>query len=223
MKVVHAWRNYIFFCITFLFSTFGYEFMFFVMTVHIYDLTQSVINVSIFTVINYLPKLFSPYLGLITDRFNKENIFSVVSVLIGLLVFILSFVPNILVIYVVWFFISVLLTLIVNTRSTLMADVISKERYSLGNTVTLVLSNSSRIIAPLIGGVIIILLDIKALLIFTAVIYLLTAIFSRFLELGNQSKTKGNIVVTKNGTIRETLNYISENRLILFLAILGCL
>lgn len=71
--------------------------------------------------------LFSPYLGVITDRFNKKNIFSIVTILIAILVLIISFTPSIIVIYLLWFLISVLLTLIVIIRSTLMADIISNK------------------------------------------------------------------------------------------------
>ena len=226
MKISAVWRNFVFFCLTFLFSAFGYEFMFFVMTVHIYDLSQSVLNVSIFMVLSYIPKLFSPYLGAITDKFNKKNVFSIVTPLISLLVLILSFTSNIIVIYFIWFLISILLTLVVNIRSTLMSDVISNEKYSLGNTTTLVLANTARLIAPLIGGSIVVILNIQILLIFTAIIYIFTALFSCFIKLdGNvNSKAKNtDTASSSHSTIKEIVNYILKNPSLLFLTILGCL
>lgn len=223
MKIVSVWRNFIFFCLTFLFSAFGFEFIFFVMTVHIYELSQSVLNVSIFTVVNYIPKLFSPYLGTITDRFNKENIFSIVTMLIVALILVLSSTSSMTVIYCVWFLISVLSTFIVNIRATLMADVISNEKYSLGNTITLILSNSAKLLAPLIGGLIAAILNIKILLVFTAIIYIFTALFSKFIKLSNNVNNQIKDTTTPFATIKESLTYISQNPIILFLAILGCL
>lgn len=221
MKITSVWRNFVLFCLTFLFSAFGFEFMFFVMTVHIYDLSKSVLNVSIFTVVNYIPKLFSPFLGTITDRFKKENTFSVVTILISVLIFLLGSTSNITVIYFIWFLISVLLTLMINIRSTLMADVLSNEKYSLGNTITLVVSNSARLLAPLIGGFITIILNTRALLTFTALIYLLTSLFSKFIKLNRNVRDNDSDRKT-SGAIKEVINYIINNRVLLFLAILGC-
>lgn len=223
MKITSKLINLILFCLTFLFSAFGFEFMFFVMTVHIYDLNKNVLNVSIFIVLNYIPKLFSPYLGIVTDKFNKEKIFCVVTSLIAFLVLILSFTSNMTVIYIIWFFISVLLALMINIRATLMADVLSNESYSLGNTLTLVLSNSARLLAPLIGGFITIILSIKILLIFTAIVYFLTALFSQFIKLGNNINNNTAERKTSLGAIKEVLQYIWENPILLFLATLGCL
>lgn len=59
---------------------FGYEFMVFVMTVHIYDLTGSAMNVGLFTALTFLPRLFSPYYGSIADRYPRGRIFSVAAI-----------------------------------------------------------------------------------------------------------------------------------------------
>ncbi len=63
MKIHQGNRNVVIFGLAFLLSAFGYEFMVFVMTVHIYDLTGSAMNVGLFTALTFLPRLFSPYYG----------------------------------------------------------------------------------------------------------------------------------------------------------------
>jgi len=63
--------NAVTFGLAFLLSAFGYEFMVFVMTVHIYDLTGSAMNVGLFTALTFLPRLFSPYCGSLADRYPR--------------------------------------------------------------------------------------------------------------------------------------------------------
>lgn len=87
----------------------------------------------------------------------------------------------------------------------------------------MVLSNSARLLAPLLGGFIAVIISFKILLIFIATIYILTALFSQFIKL---SKNINNHIIdtaTRSGTIKEILNYISKKPIILFLTILGCL
>jgi hypothetical protein len=50
-------HNVIVFCITHLFSAFGYEFIFFIMTVHVYDISKSPLNVGIFTALTHFHEL----------------------------------------------------------------------------------------------------------------------------------------------------------------------
>ena len=60
-------RNVVIFALAYLLSAFGYEFMVFVMTVHIYVLTGSAMNVGLFTALTSLPRLFFPYYGSLAD------------------------------------------------------------------------------------------------------------------------------------------------------------
>ncbi len=83
-------RNAVLFGLAYLLSAFGYEFMVFVMTVHIYDLTGSAMNVGLFTALTFLPRLFSPYYGSLSDRYPRGRIFSVASIGIALGVFLVA-------------------------------------------------------------------------------------------------------------------------------------
>ena len=64
-------KNQLLFFSAFLLSAFGYEFIYFVMTVHIYDLTRSALNVGIFTALTFIPKLFSSVMGGIVDVYPQ--------------------------------------------------------------------------------------------------------------------------------------------------------
>lgn len=48
------------FYLMFLLSVFGYELIFFFMTLYVYNLTHDAVNVSFFGVLTFIPKLLSP-------------------------------------------------------------------------------------------------------------------------------------------------------------------
>jgi hypothetical protein len=55
-------KDLVAFCFAFLLSAFGYEFLFFIMTIRIYSLTHKAMQVGIFAALTFFPKLFSPLL-----------------------------------------------------------------------------------------------------------------------------------------------------------------
>lgn len=171
-------KNQLLFFSAFLLSAFGYEFLYFVMTVHIYDLTRSALNVGIFTALTFIPKLFSSVIGGIADKIGKEKSLAISALLTGVLLFLMANVSNMALFLVIWFFAAVFFTVIVNARGTLMAEVVSSEQYASGNAVALTLLNGAKLLGPLIGGVIIMTLSIQLLLYVTGIVYLLVALFS---------------------------------------------
>jgi Major Facilitator Superfamily. len=197
------------FYISYILSAFGYEFIFFIMTVHIYDITKSALNVSIFTVLTFLPKFFSPVCGAVADKFARKHVLGISALTASGLLFFLSFTKDISEIYVLWFFISVALTFIINVRGTLIAEVVPKESYHSGNSVILSLSNSAKILAPLLGGVIALKLQIVVLLYASCIIYAAAAVMSCFIQsenikgLGDSSNPAGKIL--------DGFKYIKEN------------
>ena len=122
-------RNVVIFGLAFLLSAFGYEFMVFVMTVHIYDLTGSAMNVGLFTALTFLPRLFSPYYGSLADRYPRGRIFSVAAMGIALGVFLVAGSKGIAWTYAIWFFVSILLMTVMNVRPAIMTEISPKDDY----------------------------------------------------------------------------------------------
>jgi MFS family permease len=169
-------RNAVLFGLAFLLSAFGYEFMVFVMTVHIYDLTGSAMKVGLFTALTFLPRLFSPYYGSLADRYSRGRIFSAASMGIALGVFFIAGSSGIAWAYASWFFISILLMTITNVRPAIMTEILPKDNYLHGNAVMLVSLNAARLAAPLIGGVVAMKWNVALLLHLTAVVYVAAAL-----------------------------------------------
>ena len=87
-------NNQLLFFSAFLLSAFGYEFIYFIMTVHIYDLSKNALDVGIFTALSFIPKLFSSFMGGISDRLGKEKCFAVSAITIGILMLGMSLVTE---------------------------------------------------------------------------------------------------------------------------------
>ncbi len=171
-------KNQLLFFSAFLLSAFGYEFIYFIMTVHIYDLSKSALNIGIFTTLTFIPKLFSSLIGGISDKLGKEKCFALSAVLIGILMLVMAHASNMTIIYIIWFVASIFFTAIINARGTLMAEVVSSEHYTSGNALVLSLLNGAKLLGPLIGGLITMTLSIKLLLYFTGLVYFLVALCS---------------------------------------------
>jgi len=170
--------NLVMFLSALLFSAFGYEFIFFIMTLHIYDLSKNALNVGIFTALTFIPRLFSSLMGGLADKLGKRKCLTFSAVMISILLLLMSYTADIRLIYAVWFIASIFLTFIVNVRGALMAEIVSQEKYTSGNATVLSLLNAAKLLGPLLGGFIVSLYHTKPLIFFTCIVYLLVAVFS---------------------------------------------
>ena len=168
-------RSFWNFCLMFLLSVFGYELIFFFMTLYVYNLTHDAVNVSFFGVLTFIPKLLSPLYGTLADRFRKQWVLAISALMTAGLMAALSLVKSIEWIYSFWFITAVLLALVANIRGSLFAEIVPKENFSSGNSTMLVLSNAARILAPLIGGTTALWFDAQLVFFAISAIYILAA------------------------------------------------
>jgi putative glutamine amidotransferase len=66
----------------------------------------------------------------------------------------MSFLSDIAAIYAVWLLAAFFFTVIVNTRGSLMAELVARERYTHGNALSLSLLNAAKLLGPFLGGMI---------------------------------------------------------------------
>ncbi len=168
-------RNALMYFSALLLSAFGYEFIFFIMTLHVYDLSKNALNIGIFTALTFIPRLFSSLIGGIADKVGKVKCFVLSAIIVSILMFLMSLAVDIRQIYMIWFLTAIFLTFIVNVRSSLMAEIMNREQYTTGNALVLSLLNGAKLLGPLLGGFITSLYRIELLLYFTCVVYLLVA------------------------------------------------
>lgn len=177
MKSSKNYNSFLFFS-ALLFSAFGYEFIFFIMTLHVYDLSKNPLNIGVFTALTFIPRLFSSIMGGVADKLGKGRCLAVSAGIVSILLFVMSCTSDMGQIYTIWFMTAIFLTFIVNARSGLMAEIVSREKYTSGNALVLTLLNGAKLLGPLLGGFIISLYHTRLLIYFTCAIYLLAAAFS---------------------------------------------
>lgn len=165
-----------------LLSAFGYEFVFFVMTVHVYELSGSASSVAMFTTLTFAPRLSSSLLGGIADRFGRSRCLALAATALVPLLILLSRTSEMTEIYAIWFAASVFLTLIVNARSALQAEIVGHQHYAASNALSLVLLNGAKLAAPLLAGYASMHVDSTRLLHFASLVYLLTAIAATWIR-----------------------------------------
>jgi len=212
VKICRGKRNVVLFGLAYLLSAFGYEFMVFVMTVHIYDLTGSAMNVGLFTALTFLPRLFSPYYGSLSDRYPRGRIFFVAAMGIAIGVFLVAGIRGIVWTYTIWFFISVLLMTVMNVRPAIMTEILPKDNYLHGNSIMLVSLNAARLAAPLIGGMVALKWNITLLLHLTAVVYVAAALLGLATRLAPMPQPASRSVDTVFAHMREGARYLLANR-----------
>ncbi len=136
----------------FFLSAFGYEVLFFVMTLKVYTVTQKAINVGVFTAITFVPKLLSPACGALVDRFGTKPVIAASAAATAILAMLLPLLDSLWAIYALWLPLSALFILLGNARTVLMTQVSSAGGYVGGNALAFSLLNAARLAAPLCAG-----------------------------------------------------------------------
>jgi len=202
-------RNAFNFFAAYILSAFGYEFIFFTMTIYVYDLSKSALNVGIFAALTFFPRLFASFYGIIADRYSRVKVLSWIAGITCLLVISLVFCPNMAWIYLVWALISIFLTFIINVRTALMTEIMAQGKYLRGNSLVLILLNLAKICAPLLAGISVTVLGVKYLFVFTGAIYLFVVPFCARINLpvSRTVKSRGKIMTE----LIEGLKYIKDS------------
>lgn len=146
--------NVISFTTAHLLSAFGYEFLTFVMTVHVYELTRQAVDVGIFMALSFVPRLLSPFYGSLTDRYPRRFLFFAACLTTAVSVAMLARQTTLAGLYVGWFAVSILAMIILNLRTAIMTQVMPEGNFLRGNAVMLVSLNLARLVAPTVGGVV---------------------------------------------------------------------
>jgi predicted MFS family arabinose efflux permease len=214
-------RNVIYFLVAYLLSAFGFEFIFFGMTIYVYEVTQSAFKVGIFAALTFLPRLFASFYGIVADQYSRKKVFTGVTAITGSLVILMVLNSSIIWIYLVWLFISVLLTFIFNVRTALMTEIMAQDNYLRGNSLVLILLNSAKICSPVLAGAASAAFGITSLFYCTGIIYFLSAIFCTRIRSAAITTIKKEQKIINN--LKEALQYMRQNPDVKFLLSIGVL
>lgn len=106
-------------------SAFGYEFVFFLMTIYVYDKTHSALNVGVFAALTFIPRLFAPFYGVAVDRYGRTAVLGAAAAATALLIAPMGYSPGLVWIYAMWLLISIMLTVIMTARTALMTEIMA--------------------------------------------------------------------------------------------------
>lgn len=176
-------NNIVVFFSAYILSVFGYEFVFFLMTIYVYDLTRSALNVGVFAALTFIPRLFAPFYGVAVDRYSRGSILAAAAAGTALCMAAMSLSPGLMWIYALWLLISLLLTVITTVRTALMTEIMAKDGFLLGNSAVLTSLNCAKMLAPLLAGLAAAVFSAAALFLATAFVYLAVATLGRFIRL----------------------------------------
>jgi len=220
MQTVNKW-NMVNFLVAYLLSAFGFEFIFFGMTIYVYEVSQSAFKVGIFAALTFLPRLFASFYGIVADQYSRKEVFAWVTAITGCLVTMMVLNSSIFWIYLVWLFISVLLTFIFNVRTALMTEIMTQDNYLRGNSLVLILLNSAKVCSPVLAGAASAAFGITSLFYCTGIIYFLSALFCTRIRLAavNTEKKERKIMTD----LKEALQYMRRNPDVKFLLSVGVL
>lgn len=209
------------FLVAYLMSAFGFEFIFFGMTIYVYEVSQSAFKVGAFAALTFLPRLFASFYGIVADQYSRAKAFAWSTAITGCLITLLVVNSSISWIYVIWLLISVFLTFIFNVRTTLMTEIMSQDSYLRGNSLVLILLNLAKVSAPVLAGAISAAFGITSLFYCTGIIYLLAALFCTRIKLATVTPViKERHMITN---LKDALQYMKKNPDVKFLLTVGIL
>jgi len=200
------------FSLAYVLSAFGYEFMVFVMTVYVYDLTGSALNVGAFTAMTFLPRILSPYYGSLADRYPRERVFFVAAMGVAACIVLIGAARTIAWTYAVWLVVSLLAMIIMNVRTAIMTELLPKNDYLHGNSIMLVSLNVAKLVAPMVGGVVAARGNVMRVLQFTCAVYVVAACLGLATRLAPVAPGTARSAGAVFAHLREGARYLLSNR-----------
>jgi MFS family permease len=165
----------------FLSSAFGYEFLFFIMTLRVYAITGRAVSVGFFTALTFIPKMLSPLYGVLVDVMGARKVLIYAAWTAAALTLCLGLSDGIGFLYGVWFFLSALFMLIGNARTVVMTETAQALGAVRSNSIVLAFLTAARLFAPLSAGFLSQAAGYEALILISGGIYALCAASSVFI------------------------------------------
>lgn len=153
MKPADRRANVALFAAAYFLSAFGYEFLTFMLTVRVYDLTGRAANIGILMAVSFLPRLASPFYGALADGFPRNRLFCAACLAIAVAVPFVAWQNTLAGVYAGWFAVSVLAMIVMNLRTSILTQVLPERNFRHANGAVLAVLNVTRLAAPVVGGI----------------------------------------------------------------------
>lgn len=168
-------------------SLLGTKIYYFILGFYILKETNSSLEFAISILIGSLPRiLLSPIAGSIADRFPKKKLVVGFDLLSGLLMLACFAIYPLITNYILFFYISILLLSVVNTFFSVSMEasiptIVNKDDLMKINSYRSIVTSTSAIIAPIIGGFLFKIIDIRIFILINGISFLFSAFTESFI------------------------------------------
>lgn len=217
-------------------SLFGTNIYGFAIGLYILNETGSGLNFALTIVLSSLPRIFfGPISGVIADRVNRKKMIVSMDIASGLVVLatlLISVITGIqiLYLYIAAFLLSVCNTLFTTPLKAETPNLVDDSNITRINSLSHSINSITSIIAPLVGGLVFALIDIKIFLLVNGISFVLSGISEMFIDFEARSKIYGKErVINKENvsffdSLKETFTYMKTQHwlvAVMLLAISG--
>lgn len=179
----------------------------------VYDLTESTLTVSILMMLKAVPSLFLGVVaGTMVDRMNRKWVMVFSNLAQGALVLMIPFTETLLMVYVIYFLMSVVNQFFIPARAATLPSIVPTESLMAANSLFSIAFVGAIAIGPMIGGFLIEASGTDAAFFVDSISFLIPAIAVAFLVLPQPKK-----IVKKGGfseDFKAGLNHIRQTKLV---------
>lgn len=186
---------------------------------YILDLTGSGTLMGIFSILTLLPALITaPFSGIIGDRKNRRNVMIVMDIGRGIIICFLGILAmmgnlNILILFGLQVFISIMDSLFNSSSSALMPELITNDELIEANSTKGGFDAAATILGPALGGIIYGIWGIKIVFYLNGISFVISAVFSMLInykkEVIIREKVNIKVILKENA---ETLKFIKRKK-----------
>ncbi len=187
--------NIILFSIGKLISLFGTHIYTFAIGLYVLKLTGSSLSFATTLALSIIPVVIvNPFAGVLADKFNRKYLVVLMDILSGILCLALYFFSsyyglNLTMIYLTTFIMTSLMTVFDASMESAKPNIVSENKIMKINSISTIISSMSRILGPMLGGIVFAFIDIELFIAFNGVSFILSGISETFIDFDfNNSK-----------------------------------
>jgi len=220
MNINHESSNIALYTIGSLISHFGSAIYAFAIGLYVLKITGSSLSFATTLAFGVIPViLLSPFAGVIVDRFNRKKIIISMdlangALFLGLFVFMQAYSLNLWTIYLTTFLSNVFVTFFGICFIAVKPQLVSKEKLTTLNSISQIITASSGLLAPMLGGLVFAFIDIKLFILLNGVSFIISTICEMFIDYKyntqrSESESKGTLTARSVlQSLKEGLDYL---------------
>jgi len=188
---------------------------------YVMELTGSASRVSVLFIALTLPSIIvGPYAGVIVDRLDKKTIIIVTDTIRGLISILMAISNDLITIYSLVILNGIAAVFFSPAINVAIPRLVPVDNLMAANSLFSTTRSASKLIGPIIGGILIAIFGVKALFIINGISFLISAFSELWIKIPkNPESKKPEAKVSINSGLKSTWDYINEHEIIKFVII----